>query len=116
MANLLFPPVPGPINYIAWLVIVLAMFLWLIYLRMEYGSTVVPITSRQEIGEKLQPLDIANSRRRQRGLGELDETRFADLHTEAFQQLQASEPVLGKWVSRFVERVSSLREHKSKKN
>lgn len=116
MANLLFPPVPGPINYIAWLVIVLAMFVWLIYLRMEYGATVVPLTSKQEVGEKLRPLDVANSRRRERGLEDLDESRFADLQNEAFRQLQASEPPLGKWIGRVVDKIRDYRERKQKQD
>ncbi|EFO63093.1 Hypothetical protein GLP15_4394 [Giardia lamblia P15] len=116
MANLFFPPIPGPVNYLAWLVIVLLMMLWLVYLRIEYGPTVVPITSEQEVGEKLQPLDIANSRRRQRGLGDLDEACFADLQAEAFQQLQMSEPFLGRWIGRGVEKVRKHRDYRRKES
>lgn len=116
MANLLFPSVPGPVNYIVWLVIVLAMFLWLVYLRIEYGATVVPLTSKQEVGEKLRPLDVANSRRRERGLKELDESRFTDLQNEALRQLQASEPPLGKWIGRVVDKIRESRERRQKNN
>lgn len=116
MANLLFPPVPGPVNYLVWLGVVLLMMLWLVYLRIEYGPTVVPITSEQEVGEKLQPRDVANSRRRQRGLGDLDEAYFADLQAKAFQQLQMSEPFLGRWVGRSVEKIRKHRDCRRKEN
>lgn len=84
----LFPQDPGPENYLAWLLVVLVFLGWMLFLRKEFGRNVLPITSQQEIGEELSPVDVLNQRRINQGKKPLDRELFQRYYEEELARLE----------------------------
>jgi len=58
------------------------------FLRHEFGKDVIPVTSRQEVGDELSPVDILNQKRVNQGKKPLDRERFQRYYEEELAKLE----------------------------